>query len=138
MKNPNITDLDVGQAFKRTFDESDDSIRIKMVEGQQMSLALSADEGDSVQSVPCKKDLAPTGDDCSQLKEISFYFNNPSDSACNFEIQASPDSDGDDFYKINTGTVSALTKAYLKIAICARRVRIEMPAEVAVKMLGQS
>ena len=52
MTNQDVTLLDPGQAFKRVVDGSVDAIRVIYPHNQEMSIAVSAEDGDSVMSLP--------------------------------------------------------------------------------------
>ena len=50
--NPNLTELDLQQAQKRTIDSLDDAVRIILADTTGIAIELSAADGDSVQSLP--------------------------------------------------------------------------------------
>lgn len=50
-QNTNITELDGGQAFKRTFDSSNDAIRVDIISSLASSLSIAASDGDTIISV---------------------------------------------------------------------------------------
>lgn len=57
-KNPSITQLDVGQALRRTYDEANDAIRIEVAGG--VSFAVALDHTDSVVALGTE-DGTPSG-----------------------------------------------------------------------------
>jgi hypothetical protein len=51
-QNPTISQLDSGQIVKRVYDEANDAIRVEMGAVNGIAISLSADDGDSVLTVP--------------------------------------------------------------------------------------
>lgn len=106
-KNNSLSNLDTGQAFKRTLDGDNEAIRVVQVNDQDVFIEVSAEDGDSVQSVARHKLLTGT-QACSDLREICKYGENGT-------VEISPD--GTDWY--------TLTIAHLEVkSICANKIRI--------------
>jgi hypothetical protein len=74
-KNPSISDLDAGQAFKRAMDGTHDAIRVVQALNTEMVIELSAEDGDSIQSVARSVLVKPEDGavDCSSLRRICKY-----------------------------------------------------------------
>ena len=74
-KNPNISNLDAGQVFKRTVDGEHDAIRVVQAFNTEMSIELKADKGDSVLSVPLIQIISEEDGivNCEYLRRICKY-----------------------------------------------------------------
>jgi len=73
--NPSVSHLDATQVFKRTFDETHDAVRVMQALNTEMAIELSAEDGDSVQSVARTVSITPASGevDCSALRRICMY-----------------------------------------------------------------
>lgn len=85
-KNPNISDLDYTTAVARTIDASNDALRTQLT-NTELSMELSADDGDSVLSLAKltssnvnlndgSSGIILSEQDCSQLRECQVYIKN--------------------------------------------------------------
>lgn len=147
-KNPIITSLDVGQAFKRTFDEANDALRVEIGSSSGFNISLSSDSGDSIVSVPIDFDLkasvtsTSTGvvipaSVCIGMKSFQLYANTTSTlvgpQICT--LQVSP-SDSDNVWYSTTLTVTPSLVSGTVVSsvdvsnIVARRCRVSIAAAI--------
>lgn len=108
-KNINISELDAGQAFKRTVDGDHDAVRVVQAFNTEMTIELSAEDGDSVQSQAYSVTIKPEDGavDVSMLRKFCMYGDG--------YVTVSPD--GEKFYPI--------TCSSLKVTdICAVKMRV--------------
>jgi hypothetical protein len=94
-QNTNISQLDAAQVFKRTVDGEHDAIRVVQALNTEMQIELSAEDGDSIQSVARTRLIkAEDGEvDCSDLRRICFYGNTDA------HVELSPD--GKSWFKMH-------------------------------------
>lgn len=118
MKNPNIIELDAGQAFKRAMDGEHDAIRVVNAVNTQMIIELSAEDNDSVQAVARTISIKEENGevDCSSLRRICKYGEG--------SIEVSPDG-------LSWHSLSLLSLEVKEI--CALKIRVE-----GCKVVGQS
>lgn len=109
--------LDTIQIQRKVFDEEDESNRVKII-NTEMEINVSAEDGDSVYSVPLSLSLSEGIHPVPGMKTICKY------GEC--VISVSPSDDGEDFHVL---TVVELEPK----AICARRLKIDGAGLVVVQ-----
>lgn len=147
-KNATITSLDPGQITKRTYDESNDCVRVNIGEATGLSVSLSAASGDGVNIFPntvaTKVSLtnASTGvvlaaQSCAGIKSFNLYTNTTATitgaQVCTLEV--SP-SDTDNIWIATSLTITPNTTNATVVAgtpvstIIARRCRVSIAAAI--------
>ena len=105
--------------LRRSFREESEAIAVDVVSGMEMAIELAAEDGDSVichnleKQNGSEKNLNTKG-----MKSLAIYAYEGTDPIV---IEASPSSEGEDFIKI---AEMYMEKSYLKLDICAARIRI--------------
>lgn len=148
-KNSSPSLLDQQMILQRSFDESNDALRVEVGVGTSFALNISADSGDSVTSIPSVVEnkasitSANTGtvmssSPCIGMKSFNLYTNTTSTitgaQACT--LQVSP-SDTDDVWINTTLTITPSTTASTVVvgtvntAIVARRMRVNIAAAIS-------
>ena len=74
-RNENLSDLDTGQLVKRVIDADHDAVRIVNAFNTEVSIALSAEDNDSVQSVARSRTIKPEDGevDCSSFRRVCSF-----------------------------------------------------------------
>ncbi len=140
-KNTDISQLDHFVALKRAVEASDDALRVKLIEGLEMSMELDADDGDSVKAVAdtvthsVSLDNSSTGDvlapqDASKAREVQLYVHSTSavSGVQNYEIMVSPVASGDVWRQaasiVASGTNGAVVVSPIT-NIVAQRIKVQ-------------
>lgn len=147
-QNPTPSLLDAGQMFRRTFDQTNDAIRVEVGGGTSFALSLDSNSGDTVgvQGVATviKQSIttANTGVivpafSCVGMKSFQLYTNTTSaiTGAQVCTLQVSP-SDTDNVWVSTTLTITPSTgtgavMATANSSIVARRARVSIAAAVS-------
>lgn len=131
--------LDPTHITQMTYDENSEAVKVK-IQDAEMSIELSANDGDSVTSHPVKlvasamgcditdnnMDVIPALD-CSSLKEVRIDIEGTGTA----QILASPVDSGDFFYVVGPQAVTH--------RICARRIKVKSLDVVGnVHLVGRS
>lgn len=145
--NPNLTELDLQQAQKRTIDALDDAVRIILADTTGIAIELSAADGDSVlaesslASASGSLSSASSGElvaplDVSMKKEIQVLVDVAAGitGSATIEIQISPSASGSVW--IPSGVTLAVTGATnlktAKVSDLARRARVVLSGVNAI------
>lgn len=139
-KNEDISKLDHFGALKRTIEESNDALRVKLIEGMEMSMELDAADGDSIKAVSdsnAYKVTLNTGSsdelispkDCSYHREVCLYLKTLQNlnGEVSVYIEVSPEESGNDWFELaslNPGTSPDSTAMSNVFAIAAKRIRV--------------
>lgn len=125
------TKRDPGQIEQYEHDELANSKRVKLVD-TEMSMELSADDGDSVQIQGRLDELSPVDSspiDISMAKEIKVYVKSLSaGQKPSLSVKISPKDSGNDFIEIATITPSELSSGMVmsaSLTVLAKRVKID-------------
>jgi hypothetical protein len=114
--NPNVSDLDVNQVVKRSFDPEHDATRIIYAKDHEMAISISAEDKDSVESVPRSLIVSDSSEvSAIRFKSMALYGKSPA------RVEASPLDSGDVWVTVLSATDSPVTPV---VHLCARRVRL--------------
>lgn len=113
-----LTKLDPQQIIRYVYDENSQAYKVSIV-GTELSIALSADDNDSVQIVAMTKTLEAGIHSVAGMK-VACVYGSPT------AIRISPSDEGEDFYLLSFS-------ACIPVAICAKRIQIEGDCKVVVQ-----
>jgi len=145
-KNNDISQLDHFVALKRAVEASNDALRVKMIDGVEMSMELSAADGDSVMSLPelathsANVSAGQSGDvlaavDASGAREVQLYVESKSNigGAITCKIMVSPLESGDVWLLVDSaipGNNSGDVTATAVNKVVAKRIKVVMDSGI--------
>lgn len=113
--------------LRRVYDPATESLKTSPAAETETQIALSADEGDSIITVPSSSVISDTTETaCIGIKTVELYVESEA-TADSAKIQISPVDAGNVWMDVATSTVAAdpvALKSSGPKSICARRIRI--------------